>query len=155
MVREGLGHQVRQTLHLHALLRSLRFDAIVEHLHPKWAAGAHYYRACLDSLLGTDMVHPPSDIDLHERMPATGATAQALTLVPAHLLHLDTGERLECLAWFGKDVVVTSEVARIVVRHLGSQPLPRGQATFLEQARNELAMVDHLEMAAKLWVLIL
>src|SRR5262249_37161981 len=133
----------------------LRFDTIFKHLHAKRATGGHDRRASLDGLLGADMVHPPSNVNFHKRVSTTGAAAQALTLVPAHLLHLDPGQGLERLAWLGKDVVVTSEVARIVVGHLRGQRLRRGQATFLEQTGNELTVVDDLEMTTKLQILVL
>ena len=151
----GVMIEVDGAIHPHALFHSLRFDTIFKHLQAKRTAGGHDRGTGLDGLLGAHVVHPSSDVDLHERMTAASATAQALTLIPAHLLHLDTGECLECLAWLGKDVVVASEVARIVVRYLGAQLLRRSKAAFLKQARNELAMVDHLEMAAKLRVLVL
>src|SRR5712692_7351475 len=155
VVREGVCHQFSDILHPHALLDSLRLDTIFKHLHTERAAGRHHGRTSLDSLLRADMVDAPPDIHFHERMPSPGAAAQALPLIPAHLLGLEPRDRLQGLTWFGKDVVVAPEIAGIVVGHLVAQRLCRSNAAVLQQSGNELAVVHDLKMSPKLRILIL
>src|SRR5215475_2775680 len=127
--REGVCHQFSNILDPHALLDSLRLNTIFKHLHTERAAGRHHGRTSLHSLLRADMVDASPDIHFHERMPSPGAAAQALTLIPAHLLELHPREHLQGLTWFGKDVIVAPEIAGIVVGHLVMQRLCRSNAT--------------------------
>src|SRR5215813_10538600 len=150
VVREGVCHQFSDILHPHALLDSLRLNTIFKHLHTERATGRHHRRTRLHSLLSADVVDAPPDIYFHERMSSPGAAAQALTLIPAHLLGLEPRDRLQGLAWFGKDVIVAPKIAGIVVGHLVTQRLYRSNATILQQSSNELAVVHDLKMPPKL-----
>src|SRR5262245_42521671 len=100
------------------------------------------------------MVDAPPDIHFHERMPSPGTAAQALTLIPAHLLGLEPRDCLQGLTWLSKDVVVAPKIAGIVVGHLVTQRLCRSNATILQQSGNELAVVYDLKMPPKLRILI-
>src|SRR5262249_4567820 len=155
VVREGVCHQFSNILHPHALLDSFRLNTIFKHLHTERAAGCHHRRTRLHSLLRADMVDAPPDIHFHERMPSPSAAAQALTLIPAHLLRLEPRDRLQGLTWFGKDVVVAPEIAGIMVGHLVTQRLCGGNATILQQSGNELAVVHDLKLPPKLRIFIL
>src|SRR5262249_44031111 len=126
VVREGVCHQFSDILYPHALLDSLCLNTIFKHLHTEWATGRHHGRTRLHSLLRADMADAPPDIHFHERMPSPGPAAQALALIPAHLLGLEPRDRLQGLTRFGKDVVVAPEIAGIMVGHLVAQRLCGG-----------------------------
>src|SRR5215471_11066965 len=153
--REGVCHQFSNILYPHALLDSLRLNTIFKHLHTERAAGRHHSRTSLHSLLRADMVDASPNIYFHERMPSPSAAAQALTLIPAHLLGLEARDRLQGLTWFGKDVVVAPEIAGIMVGHLVAQCLCGRNATILQQSGNELAVVHDLKMPPKLRIFVL
>ena len=123
-----------------------------------------------ESLLGAVHVDPRPELLLHPHPGAAGAAAEGLLLRALHLLELDAGKGTDEFARRGIDVVVPTQVARVVVGHrlrgggrvlAGRHPGDIGRAgdrhqlLVADQAVEQLGVVDDLELGAELGVLVL
>src|SRR5665213_1219472 len=97
-------------------------------------------------------VHPLPDVLLHPHPRPAGPAAEALLPAPLHLDLLDPGNGVENLPGLVEHPVVPSQVAGVVVGHLGVQA-PRRQLPRLDQMAQQHRVVDHLEIPTQVGVL--
>src|SRR6185312_10881973 len=101
------------------LLAGDRLQAVADHRLAEGAAGGDRLRLRLEELERALHVHAVLVLLLHPHLRAAGAAAEALlTVPPLGLDQLDAGDALDDVARRLVDVVVTAEVAGVVVDDL-------------------------------------
>src|SRR5204863_2061206 len=96
----------------------LRFAAVAHHRHAERTGDGDRLRACGEELLGALDVDPFALTLFHPHPPAAGAATQAAIPGARRLDEIHDWQRApERLARRVVNVIVSAEVARIVVRH--------------------------------------
>ena len=103
---------------LHLLFGLDTFDAIIEHGDAEGAGGGEDFGPRLQRLVDTRLIDAFADLLLHPGAPTTAAAAEALVPVAAHLRHAVAIEYSEHAARLVVDIVVATNVARVVIGEL-------------------------------------
>src|SRR5512136_1942294 len=151
---QHVGHDLSDVPGAHRFLGALGLDAIAKHYEAIGTGSRHRVRSGAEQLLGALDVHPLVRLFFHPHMPAPTATAET-GLAGAGHLHTRSPGRLQYRPRLGVDVVVAAQVAGVVVGDLALR-LGRFQLELAisNQASDELRVVDHLEAAPELRVLV-
>src|SRR5262245_45128475 len=115
-VLERLDQDLRDVLHLDVVGALLLLHAVVEHHVAEGTRDRDPRRARLERLLGALDVHLLADVLLHPHARAAGSAAEATRAVARHLDDLDAADGTDHIARREVHVVVTTEVATVVVR---------------------------------------
>ena len=141
-------------LHL-VLLHTLALHAVVDHDVAERACGGDAGGAGGQQLLRPFDVDVLAYVLLHPHTAAAGTTAHPLGPAALRLHNLDAAQAADDTAGRLVDVVVSTQVARVVV----DDPLVEAcaahvQLPLVDEPLQELAVVYHLVVAAELWVLV-
>src|ERR1700730_14913566 len=131
-------------------------NAVLEHRDAERAGHGDAVCFGVDGLVQTVVADARAALFLHERPGAARATAKAAVAAARHLGEA-AGNRGHDLARLVVNLVVATQVARVVVGEAFAIKCPRGhlQPTRLDQFLDELAVVNHLVVAAKRRVFVL
>ena len=127
-------------------------DRIIEHDRAERARHRDLCCAGADGLVAAILVDARTDLFFHPHARTSGAAAEGLIGVTFHLHSSCTGG-VDQLARRDVDLVVSTQVARVVIRHLLVDARDRGEAAFLDELVEQLRVVHDLEVAAELRVL--
>ena len=117
-------------------------------------------RESTQRLIGPVLIDSSTDPLLHPHPGTAGTAAEGSLASPRHLGDRGTREGAEQVAWRIVDLVVPSQIASVVVgdRPSGNRALgrrDRGQPTVAYQPVEQLAVVHHFAVEAKLRILVL
>src|SRR3712207_6774618 len=153
---QARGDQLGEVLHLDLLLVAGGADAVLDHGDAAGAAGGKRPGAGVEHVGERVVAHLLADALLHEGAPAAAAATERLVARAAHLAQLDISQTLQHLARLIVDVVVAPQVAGVVEGDRALVDAVRQlELARPEQAGDELTVVDHLEVATELRVLVL
>src|SRR5690349_1231294 len=151
-MRQNLGDVV----HLEVILRADALDAVFEHGDAEGAGGGQRVRAGRERLFDARVVDALADLLLHPDSAAAAATAERAVAVARHLGHAVVVDDVEHLARGVVDAVPAANEAGVVVGELAAvEAGGQGELAGLDQAVDELGVVDNLVVAAELGVLVL
>src|SRR3954452_16580966 len=134
---------------LHLALLLLRRDGVGEHHDAEGAGGRDEVRLEADGLVHAFDVDLLADLFFHPHAVTAGAAAEAPLLVAVHLLRLQARDGGEHLARRGVDLVVTTQVARVVVGHETVDRVDRREPALRHQLAEQLRVVQYLVVAAE------
>src|SRR5439155_6270260 len=99
-------------------------------------------------------VDPLADLLFHPEPCAAGTAAESTILAPMHLLRPQRRNCRENIAWWRVDLVVSAEVARVVVGDVLVDRLDRGESALFDEFAEQLSVVHDLVVPAQLRVLV-
>ncbi len=131
----------------------LGVDGVAEHDHAVGAAGGDGVGVKGEGLVDPVLVDPGAGALFQPHAGAAGAAAEALALAAVHFLGGDAGDGLDDVPGRVVDLVVAAEEAGVVVGDLLVDLVDRLQLALLDEAGQQLGVVDDLVVAAELRVL--
>src|SRR6202044_889555 len=131
----------------------LGVDGVAEHDHAVGAGGGDGVGVEGEGLLDPVVVDAGAGALFEPHAGAAGAAAESVALAAVHLLGPGAGDGVDDLAGRGVDLVVASEEARVVVRDLLVDRVDGGELALLDEAGQQLRVVDDFVVAAELGVL--
>src|SRR5579885_1400749 len=149
-------HDLGDIFDLHFIFGFDTLDAVVEHGDAEGTGGSKNFRARIKRLVHARLVDTFARLLLHPGATATAAAAEALIAVAAHLRHTVAVENGQHAARLIVDVVVTPNVAGVVIGQLALvKALRQRDLLVRQQAINEDRVMHYFVIAAKLRVLVL
>src|SRR4029450_10464961 len=138
---------------LAAALRLALLDGVVEHDHAVGAGRPDQVGPGGQGLVGALQVDPFADPLLHPHAGPAGAAAEAALPAAVHLDRADPGHGVKDRPGGPAGVVVAAQVAGVVVGDGGLDRPGGHQAALVDQAPQQLGVVDDLVVAAQVRVL--
>src|SRR5438094_4790080 len=150
-----VGQVLGEVLHLKLRFRALGGDAVAEHRQAEGARRRDPRRLGPQSLLDAVVVDARPDLLLHPHAAAAGPAAEASLVVALDLDELRARDGLDDRTGRVIDVIPAAEVARIVVGELAVDRFARLELALLDQAGQQLRVMDDLVVPAELGELVL
>src|SRR5215207_1369801 len=139
---------------LHLAVATARVDAVLQHRHAEGAPDGEHVGAGLQGLTRALLVDALVGRLVHEAHPAAAAAAEAVAARARHLDRVPARRDLHERARRVVDAVLPAEVTGVVKSHLPARLREGLEPPLLDQPREELAVMQDLERAAVVRVLV-
>jgi hypothetical protein len=148
------GHDLYEIVHGQGLLCVYPSDAILKHLKAEGAGTADDFRVRPHRLFRPHEIHLARTLFIHPGMAPACATAQSPFSMMLHLNQVHPWHPSQDLARRFVNAIMAPQIAGIVVRDGLSDGPGQRELALSQQLCDELGMMDDLELAAEVGVLI-
>src|SRR5437763_2387562 len=112
---ECIGNNLCNVFDLQLVFGLNALDTVVEHGDAEWAGGGNHFGIGLQCLVDTRLINAFAHFFLHPSSTTTTTTTEALVAMTAHLCDTVSVNDVQYMSWLIVDVVVASDVTRIVI----------------------------------------
>ena len=131
----------------------MKLQTILKHNHTERTSRNRNFGLFLERLRDPVIINFSSYILFHPHPATAGTATETAFMMTIHLDQFHSRNLAQNFPRLGINIIVTSEIAGVMINHFGGQRLFQANTSFINQLFDELSMVDNIIVTTQLLVI--